>query len=54
MTQRYKYKWRNLWRILFVRFWHDLIGHPKDQCKVYDALAVECKCGAFITLSDYY
>lgn len=41
--------WDNMKRLI-----HSFFGHPRNQCRDLEPLAVICECGEIIRLSDYY
>lgn len=47
-------KYRKTWKTFWLNIWHTFAGHPKEVCEKVGALSVRCKCGEFISLSDYY
>jgi hypothetical protein len=47
-------KYRQPWKKFWLNVWHSFFGHPKKDCIAVGGLSVRCKCGAFISLSDFY
>ena len=38
----------------WLAVWHTIFGHPKRDCTKTGELEVQCICGTYISLSDYY